>query len=108
MNRLVLVGLALLGCALGPASVSAQCLRCEANGQLKNLTFDAGKTEIQKQPPARLIAPAVPAEVVLRTAPIDCAMVKRVDANFHAATPIIKPDPNTKFSLRIVVAPPCK
>jgi hypothetical protein len=108
MNKLVLVGIAFLGCALGPEAVSAQCIRCEAKGPLQNLTFDVGKTETQRPPAARLIAPALQPEPVLRTEPIDCAMVKKVDPKFHAATPIIKPDSKTKFSLRVVVAPPCK
>ena len=40
--------------------------------------------------------------------PIDCAMVKAVDPNFHSNMPVIKPDPDVHYAMPVMKPSSCK
>jgi hypothetical protein len=40
--------------------------------------------------------------------PIDCAMVKPIDPDFHSNMPIVKPDPNVHYAMPVVKPASCR
>jgi hypothetical protein len=63
----------------------------------------AAKPVLVQSPPL-VDAPPSPAT----DQPIDCAMVKAVDPNFHSNMPVIKPDPNVHYAMPVMKPSSCK
>jgi hypothetical protein len=111
-SRAAILAIAAVSLFLAPQDAQAQCagVSC-ANLPKPNLQFSFVVPEPKQEVKPRTAPPqpvAPPAPVENAPIPIDCKMVKPPDPKFHSSMPVVRPDPNVEFTMKIVIVPPCK
>lgn len=102
--------------AMSPTAVEAQCLSfskdvaCTAKPSIRP-NFGVPKDESRASTPTP--APgarraAMPGVTPREADAIDCQMTRRVDPSFHSNMPVVTPDPNVNFVIKVVPVPACK